>query len=193
MLTGGGDLQNSDIEWKSFRLSDIFIIKDGYYNKKPPAETNGNIPFLGATKYNNGITEFYTINTIKKWDKVGKTSMVDMSKKLFNGNCLVIVNNGSIGNIYYQKSNFTCSHDVTPVYLKNIKLNKYLAMFLISCLQKTSNSYEYGKKWRPKRMINSKLLLPIDEKGEPNWKYMESYVKQKLHHQAKQIISYYES
>lgn len=36
-------------------------------------------------------------------------------------------------------------------------------------------------------------MLPIDEKGEPNWKYMENYVKQKLYSQVKQIINYYEN
>ena len=28
----------SDREWKKFKISDIFEIKNGFYNKKPPKE-----------------------------------------------------------------------------------------------------------------------------------------------------------
>lgn len=47
------------VEWKEFKINDVFEIKDGYYNKKPPKDTDGIIPFLSASQYNNGISEFY--------------------------------------------------------------------------------------------------------------------------------------
>lgn len=171
-------LKLTDVEWEIFNFIDIFDIKDGYYNKKPPLEENGTIPFLGATQYDNGITGFYRKETIENYDKVGNISSKDKSKRLFQPNCLAVTNNGSVGNVYYQEFLFTCSHDITVLYLKQYKLNKFIAKFLIPLLQKSGESFEYGKKWRPKRMKKSKLQLPIDSLGQPNWQFMEDYIKQ---------------
>ena len=44
-------LKLTDVEWEGFDLIDIFDIKDGYYNKKPPLDKDGTIPFLGATPF----------------------------------------------------------------------------------------------------------------------------------------------
>lgn len=185
-------LKLNSVGWKEFNMIDIFEIVDGYYNKKPPAEKNGKIPFLSATAYNNGVSEFYSKDTILTWDKVGNKTNNNIDERLFSGNCIAITNNGSVGHAFYQEDLFTCSHDITPVYLKNYELNKYIAFFLIVMLEKTGKSYEYGKKWRPKRMRRSKILLPINDNNEPNWRFMEDYAKQELKSQAEKVIDYYE-
>lgn len=181
----------ASVEWREFRISDIFDIVDGYYNKKPPQDKNGTIPFLGATQYNNGITTFYNRRTIIKYDKFGNLSSCDIQKRIFKGNCIAITNNGSVGNAYYQKAGFVCSHDVTPVYLKNAELNSYIALFLIVSLKKSGESFEYAKKWRPKRMKTSKIILPIDSKGDPNWRFMEDYMKAIEKEHLEKITAYY--
>ena len=188
-------LSLDSVEWGEFKLIDIFEIKDGYYNKKPPIneKTKSTIPFLGATKYENGITAFYDLETIKKWDKVGKINTHNYEDRLYRGNCLAVTNNGSVGNIYFQNHTFTCSHDVTPLYLKVGKLNKYIAHFLATMLRKTAESFEYAKKWRPERMRSSKIMLPIDSKGKPNWQFMENYIKQEMKVQSSKVASYYEN
>ena len=188
-------LSLDSVEWGEFKLIDIFEIKDGYYNKKPPIneKTKSTIPFLGATKYENGITAFYDLETIKKWDKVGKINTHNYEDRLYRGNCLAVTNNGSVGNIYFQNHTFTCSHDVTPLYLKVRKLNKYIAHFLATMLRKTAESFEYAKKWRPERMRSSKIMLPIDSNSDPNWKFMEDYIKQEMKVQSRKVASYYEN
>lgn len=178
------NLKLSDREWLEFEMIEVFDIKDGYYNKKPPFVEKGNIPFLGATQYSNGITEFYTEERIKEYDKVGSISDKDFERRIFKGGCIAITNNGSVGNAFYQESKFTCSHDITPIYLKNYELSRELAMFLIPMLMKSGESFEYGKKWRPKRMKRSKILLPVKMSVEggmdymPDWQFMEAYTKQ---------------
>lgn len=100
-------------------------------------------------------------------------------------------NNGSVGNAYYQVADFTCSHDITPVYLLNIELNREIAIFLIPSILKAGESFEYAKKWRPKRMRKSKLLLPTDKKGFVDFKFMEEFIKQKEAKAKKEILDYY--
>ncbi|QDW96765.1 hypothetical protein DWB88_09200 [Staphylococcus warneri] len=114
----------SDREWKVFDFLEVFNIVDGYYNKKPPINleiNSNNIPFLAATKNNNGLTGFINKSIVKKYDKVGNISNKYSNRRFFSGKCLAITNNGSVGNVYYQDTEFTCSHDITVLYLKILK------------------------------------------------------------------------
>lgn len=171
-------LKLTDREWAEFQFKDVFHIVDGYYNKKPPMEENGTLPFLGATQYNNGVTGMTTKDSVQVHDKVGDNSMNDVDKRFYAGGCIAITNNGSVGHAYYQASEFTCSHDITVVYLKDQLMTKELATFLIPSIQKAGESFAYAKKWRPIRMRHSKLMLPIGTNGMPDWTFMETYVRQ---------------
>ena len=168
-------------DWKAFRYDDIFEICKGYYNKKPPIslKSNTTIPFIGATEYRNGVTSYIEIEDLEIYDKTGKITKKTFENKIFKGNCLTISNNGSVGEAFFQEREFTCSHDVNPVYLKDktVKLTKYLALFLAALIKHEKYRWGYGRKWRPIRMPSSIIHLPVDSIGDPDWDYMESYIK----------------
>lgn len=180
----------SDREWEIFDFLEVFNIVDGYYNKKPPINleiNSNNIPFLAATKNNNGVTGFVNKSIVKKYDKVGNISSKDAKMRIYNGKSLAITNNGSVGNVYYQDTEFTCSHDITVLYLKNRELTKFIALFLNPLLRKSGSKYAYANKWRPKRMKKSKVLLPVDKKNNPDYDFMEQYIKEKYFNLKLQI------
>lgn len=112
--------------------------------------------------FNNGVT-----------DKIAKSEI----EKMFEGNCITIVNNGHAGEAFYQKDEFTCSHDVNIVRLKGYNMNPYIAFFLIPIIRKEKYRFNYGRKWRYERMEKSVIKLPINELGNPDWNFMENYVK----------------
>ena len=167
-----------DRKWKEFDFVELFDIQKGFYNKKPTANDKGNIPFLGATESNNGITSFHTMDDIKQSSKMGHDKNVRIDKKIFTGNCIAVTNDGSVGHAFYQKVPFTCSHSINPLYLKIHKLNEKIALFLIRMIEMQGICFQYSRKWRPERMKKSKILLPIDNEGEPDWLFMENYIKQ---------------
>lgn len=171
-------LNLKDKEWGEFLFPDIFDIKKGFYNKKPQTMGKGKIPFLGATANNNGMTEFYTLEEIGRGSRLGFGNNEPLDAKIFKGNCIAVTNNGSVGHAYYQIHDFTCSHDINPLYLKNRELNKYIAYFLITTIEKQKVCFEYARKWRPMRMVKSKILLPINTKGEPDYDFMEQYTRE---------------
>ena len=163
--------------WKWFRYDQIFNIKKGFYNKKPEESGLGTIPFIGATDSNNGITSMYTLQEIESASKTGKDPNQKINDKIFKGNCITVSNNGSIGYAFYQEKDFTCSHDVNSLYLKDHAMTKYIAIFLCTLIELEQYRWAYGRKWRPKRMPYSLIKLPVTKDGIPDWQFMETYIK----------------
>lgn len=185
-------------EWKLFDFPKIFDIKKGFYNKKPESSGVGTIPFLGATDSNNGVTEHYTYEEIEEASKTGGGSNEPIERKIFPANAVCVTNNGSVGYAYYQNKQFTCSHDVNPLYRLDGEFNEYTGMFVAAVIMYDRYRWGYGRKWRPERMIKSQLRLPVlhDKNGNliidkskkystegyvPDWEWMENYIKT-LHH-----------
>lgn len=165
-------------EWKEFRYIDIFEIKKGFYNKKPEHTIEGNVPFLGATEKNNGVTEYYSLEDIKNASKTGDKNNAPLSKKIFPPHALSITNNGSVGFAYYQSTHFTCSHDVNLLYILDGEFNEFTALFVASVIKKDRYRWAYGRKWRYERMVESKIMLPATSQGKPDWEYMNNFIKQ---------------
>lgn len=168
-------------DWKEYSYGELFEIRGGYYNKKPEHLVSGNIPFIGATRENNGITELYSEDDISAFYKEGSMKEDDYDNKIFSGNCITVLNNGaSVGYAFYQERDFTCSHDINVLYLKNTEMTEAIAMFLITIIEMEKYRWNYGRKWRPKRMPESIIKLPskkVADRFVPDWEYMDRFVK----------------
>lgn len=176
--------------WKTFRFSDIFLVQKGFYNKKPESSGEGNIPFIGATDSNNGVTSYHSIEDIEIASKTGDENNTTIEKKLFPPHAVCVTNNGSVGYAYYQGRSFTCSHDVNPLYRKDgVPFNSKTGLFVATVIMQDRYRWQYGRKWRPSRMINSTIDLPATKDGRPDWDFMETYMRM-LHKKLAQIIAY---
>ena len=166
--------------WKTFKYGGeegVFTIINGYYNKKPEHTEAGNIPFIGATEFNNGVTEYYSIEDIEDNNKDERSIDHSIEQKMYEGNCVTVSNNGSVGCAFYQVENFTCSHDVNVLLLKGRNWNPYLAMFISTLIELEKFRWTFGRKWRPSRMPYSEIKLPITSDGVIDWDFMENYIK----------------
>lgn len=180
--------------WREFVLDKVFTLKGGFYNKKPEHSLEGSFPFLGSTETNNGVTEYYSIKDIHQWDKIGNEDFT-LDKKIFNGNCIAVTVNGSVCNAFYQKKDFTCSHDITALYLNGYTMNVHIAEFLCTIIMQDKYRWSYGRKpHNVKKFGKSIVKLPImyNEDGSPiidktyqysengyvpDWEFMENYIK----------------
>ena len=163
--------------WKTFGFTEIFKVGKGFYNKKPEPSGEGKIPFLSATSENNGVTEYYALDEIASATRTGAGSNEPLSRKLFPGHAVCVTNNGSVGFAYYQPEQFTCSHDVNPLYRLDGEFNEATGLFVSTVIMKDRYRWAYGRKWRPERMVNSTVNLPATVEGKPDWQWMESYIK----------------
>lgn len=166
--------------WKPFRYDEIFEIRKGYYNKKPPKILDDSgVPFIGATDSRNGITAYISQENLTKYSRDGSVASNEpLERKFFPGSCITVSNNGSVGEAFYQPIPFTCSHDVNPLYLKDkdVVLTAALGLFLSTIIRAEKYRWGYGRKWRPIRMPDSLISLPVTQDGKPDWAYMERYI-----------------
>ena len=56
-------------------------------------------------------------------------------------------------------------------------MNKYIGIFLATCINYFAYKYMYGRKMSRDRFLKESLLLPVDSVGNLNWNYMEEYIK----------------
>ncbi len=149
----------NEIKWDAFDVCNVFSISAGVRLTKNDMRT-GNIPFIGATDSNNGITEF--------------VSNINASK---DSNVLGVNYNGSVVENFYHPYEAVFSDDVKRLHLLNHEDNRYLLLFMKSVILKQKVKYQYGYKFNGERMKKQKIMLPVDENGQPDYAFMEEYMK----------------
>ena len=164
---------DSEVEWKEFWMEDVVDISPGVRLTKMD-QIAGDIPFIGATDSNNGITEFVG-NINKSIDK----------------NVLGVNYNGSVVENFYHSYECIFSDDVKRIKFKNKKYgDEFTYLFLKQLILSQKSKYQYGYKFNTKRMNRQKIMLPIDENGNLHWKYMSNFVKKIEKENIEQIIDY---
>lgn len=149
--------------WKKFKINDLFPKKSrekGKVHSKEVLSEGNEYFYIGAKKKNNGVVQRcgYDADLISK------------------GNCIVFICNGqgSVGYALYVDQDFMASGDLTLAYNKHI--NKYTGLFLVTVLDKERFKYSFGRKYG-KYLSKTEILLPTKDGKEPDWEYMENYIK----------------
>lgn len=145
-------------EMKDFPYSKLFEIKKGKRIVISKQTEEGDCPFVSSIDKNNGI----------------KTRLNIIPNQ--SGNTITVNYNGSIGEAFYQPDPFWASDDVNILYPK-FKLNPFIAMFLITMIKKEKYRFNYGRKWHSERMEKSMIRLPVDKNGDPDWNFIENFIK----------------
>lgn len=148
-------------EWKEFKLKEIFDIEKGNQNKMNSL-IKGDIPLVSAKKFDNGYKNFVKPN----------------NKKIFHGNCISLNNDGDggAGIAYYQPYKMLLDTHCTALTSK-IKLDKYAQLFLSEAITKQRIKFGHGYAINSNRLKIFKIMLPITLDGEPDYEYMEDYMK----------------
>lgn len=147
--------------WQEFLLGGndgLFNIVKGTRLTKANMK-EGNINFIGSSAINNGVTNH-----------------ISNSERVHPANLITVSYNGSIGEAFYQDEPFWASDDVNVFYPK-FEQNFEIAMFLIPLIRKVGEKYKFVDKWKIEDMCNDKIKLPKNKNGEPDWKYIENYMK----------------
>lgn len=149
----------SDKKWKVFHLNDIFINYHGQRLIKKHRK-KGNIPLLTASENNQGVSDFISNHIYIYMKTYNNFISIDM-----------------FGHAFYH--NYTCYGDDNIYFFINNKISKFAKLFIVSCINKNSSKYSYGNQFRQDNADKDKILLPVNSKGEPDYEFMEEYIKER--------------
>lgn len=164
-------LKLTDVEWGEFKVGDIFEIFTGSLIDNPKS---GTIPRITATDVNNGVAMF--------------TSRYEEKARYFSN----FISVSFLGSVFYHKDTVSLDMKIHGIKPCGYELKSESALFLIPLIKNFSFKYSYGYQLSTRILVNQKLMLPINSQGQPNWQFMEDYIKQEQKQQAQKIIDYYE-
>lgn len=154
-------------DWREFEIKSLFskFVQGKSKGLNHLSEENGYTPYLGATNRNNGVLTF--IREEKKLEQ--------------NGNCICFIRNGqgSVGYSVYKAESFVSTSDNTFAYAE--WLNKFNGHFIVTASNMIRSKYSFGYKRNNERLLKDKLMLPTDSNGNPDYAYMERYIKSLMH------------
>lgn len=166
------------LDWGEFVIGKIFEkIEKGKcknFNQEVKKSKNG-IPFLSATINNNGVSDF-----------------VEKNGLLQKGNCIMFVNQGDGGAGYavYKAEDFISTTSCSFGYAKWI--NKYTGLFVASVLCRFKEKYSFGYGRTEARLKNDILLLPKTPQNQPDFEFMEKFMRDLEQKHLQKILSYYQ-
>lgn len=170
-------------DWKEFYISrtytqsGLFEIENCKCGRAGNLDDGNDINYIGAKKNNNGVMR----RVVRAESLVSKG----------NGIMFICDGEGSVGYTNYMDEDFIGSTTTSIGY--DEALNPYVALFLVTILDKEKFKYSYGRKYRTH--INEAIIkLPIQRnlKGDPiidaskkyskegyipDWTFMENYIK----------------
>ena len=153
------EMDLSEKKWRAFAIYNVFSdIKRGK-RLKTGDHIVGDTAYVSSSALNNGVDGFIS-NTV--------------GVRIFD-NCITLANSGSVGKAFYHPYIFVASDHVTK--LKNECFSKYIYLFIVTVANRLSEKYSYNREINDKRLERERIMLPIDENGQPDFDYMEKYMQ----------------
>lgn len=169
-------LKLEDREWKEFKIIDILGTS---HNSKPyhkesltKVNTNG-IPYITRTSFNNGL---YAI--VKNTEDFQKNPKNSISLGAENAE------------YFYQPFEYITGNKM--YYYHNNKFNKYINLFLVMCLNQSTKGvgFGYANGLTGKKSDTRTILLPTTSNGEPDYEFMEEYIKEREEQKLEEYVSF---
>lgn len=156
--------------WKSFVVGDLFDIHPTRTYKLTNSKllNGGSNPVVVNSAFSNGVG--------------GYTSLENLEE----GNILTFSDTVDANTIFYQEKPFVGYPHVQGMYPKGKykdSWNKYSLQFLSTILRKCAltKGFDYGNKFRRDIAAKMRIPLPVDKTGNPDWKYMDFFMKHIQH------------
>ena len=162
-------------DWKIFKLEDLFMISISLSVDKTAFEFDDSydIDFIGRTSINNGIQgKLYELKYAP--NEAGTYSVTQIGTKVCQ----------------YRENRWYASQNIfklVPLDNAMNKASKFLTTVITQALKCTYSDDTYSSYPTLKSLRQQEIKLPVDDNGEPDWVYMEAYMKQIEQKAAKKL------
>lgn len=149
-------------EWKEFRVGDLFDIH--------PTKAIDGINADDCVGYGTPLV-------VNKADNNGIAGMCDLPPTE-KGSIITFSDTWEGNTFFFQPDDFIGFAHVQGMYPKYKALSKESLLFLCTILDfEARGRYSYGRKKRRDIISEVVLKLPADSNGDPDWEFMEKYIK----------------
>lgn len=169
-------------EWGEFKFGNLFDlhgIKQAKSQKLiPTVELSDGIPcvpYIVQSQFNNMVGRYVD----KQW-------LIENNEPPVEGNALVL--GVTLNACSYQPEEFGASQVITA---RSPCLNKNNGFFIAAIVRKRIEQFDYKEKPSFEKYRALKIMLPIDKTGQPDWAYMEEYMR-KVEEKAKNVLNHFE-
>lgn len=168
MLQAAKDAEKKKVdtrEWGEFRVGELFEVKISKSVDKGGLEfaEDGEYDFIGRTPLNNGIQG--RLNKLKfEANQEGTYSIAQIGMHVCQ----------------YRERKWYASQNIfvlTPFAEKSHKANKFIATIITRYLDCAYGEDTYATYPTAKTLPHLKIKLPVDKTGQPDWRYMEEYMR----------------
>ncbi len=145
-------------QWGSFKVGDLFDAERGKV-KNLQNQNGGNTPVIAAGGFNQGIAGMYDVPA------------------LYENKITVSCNGAGCGSVFYHPYKFNLNGDaivLTELYPMSDLTKQFISCMLNGVL---TRKYSYSEKCSADKAKNEIIKLPIDESGNPDFLYMDKYMK----------------
>lgn len=153
--------QTDTKQWKEFVIKDLFTVKRPSARSQANYE-DGDVPFVASGNFNNGVLKYL---------QPKENEILD------SGNCITV--SPIDGSSFYQEDDFLGRGGAgsSIILLYNPNLNLYNGYFIATVIRTVCRKYAYSDMANKDTIGAEKIKLPIDETGNPDFLYMELYMK----------------
>lgn len=145
--------------WKYFSLTDLFKISASRDELMDELTGGGKTPYVTSSDSNNGITSY-------------------VEEEATNLAGTITANRGgSVGYFFYQPMPYKATPVDVRILEPKFKINTYIGLFIKTVLQLEKYRYNYSRKMGSDRLAQFRVKFPVDSHGNPDWKFMENYIK----------------
>lgn len=178
MLQAAKDAEKKKVdtrEWGEFRVGELFDIKH------PAARSekkycDGEINYVSSGAFNNGVAN----------------KLMPLPNELLDrGGCITV--SPLDGSSFYQEEDFLGrgGSGASISILYNSHLNRNNALFICSVIRSSANGFGYTDLLNGENLKSLTIKLPKDKTGQPDWVYMEEYMR-KMEERVKVMMGKYE-
>lgn len=163
-------------EWREFRIGNLFEVSRPSARNKDSYEL-GDIPFVASGSMNNGVMKLCTPLEGETLDK---------------GCCITV--SPVDGSTFFQPIDFLGRGGAgsSILMLRCEGLNLYRGQFMARAIQQTCSKYTYGHMGNKDSIKRERIMLPVTDSGEPDYEYMEQYVKNMMLRKYRQYLAFLE-
>jgi type I restriction enzyme M protein len=160
-------------KWGTFSIGELFSVESTLTTQPSALKTGGITPRITCSSLNNGLENTYS-------NLATETGGV------------LVVESAATGYVSFQETDFIATDHVEKIALKDgRRLNRYLGLFIkASITQAISGKYNYGYKFSKNRIVKQKIVLPVNNSGQPDYAYMEQYISTIMDKKIRKYLAY---